>query len=115
MKVDGDEIVGKLLQRLGFIYERPLMFGGDARGVDVVLWTYHDIWALIVDRQDDLEAAREVQFSECGRGPLGFSNHYQENISKGCGEIDAASFSVSQWKLIDEKLGLAISGNAVWI
>ena len=46
MKVDGDEIVGKLLQRLGFIYERPLMFGGDARGVDVVLWTYHDIWRL---------------------------------------------------------------------
>jgi hypothetical protein len=42
-----------------------------------------------------------------GRGWL-FSGHYRANIKAGCSEIEAARYSVEQWKAIDKKLGLVI-------
>ena len=103
-----DEMLKEVLQWLGHVYERPLMYGGDANGVEVALWCYHEFWALIVDRGKDLKAIREAQFIESGCQANNFSGHYRTDIHKGCNEVEAANYAVSQWKLIDEKLGLAI-------
>lgn len=106
--LNADQILQVVLRDLSLVYDRPLMFGGDTNGVEVVLWTYHRLLARIVERDEEYESIRNAQHSECGCQANSFSGHYRTDIHKGCTEVEAANYAVSQWKLIDEKLGMAI-------
>jgi hypothetical protein len=107
-----DEILQFVLTAIGHIYYRPLMYGGDANGVEVALWQYHVLWAEIVERQEELQA---VQFARstgrrcCNRA---FSDHYRRHVKQGCSEEEAAQAGVEEWKRIDQELGLVIPVSA---
>ena len=106
--LSSDQILQIVLRDISLVYDRPLMFGGDANGVECVLWTYHRLLAEIVERNDEYESIRDTQHSECGCQANSFSGHFRANIRKGCSEIEAVRYSVEQWQAIDKKLGLVI-------
>ena len=107
--LNADQILQVVLRDLSRVYDRPLMFGGDANGVEVILWAYHRLLAEIVERDEEYESIRIAQHWECGCQANSFSGHYRTDIRKGCSEIEAARYSVEQWKAIDKKLGLGIA------
>jgi hypothetical protein len=107
--LNSDKILQVVLRDLSLVYDRPLMFGGDANGVEVVLWTYHHLLAEIVERNEEYVSIRDAQHSECGCQANSFSGHFRANIRKGCSEIEAVRYPVEQWQVIDKKLGLVIT------
>jgi hypothetical protein len=106
--LNSDQIMQLVLCDLSLVYDRPLMFGGDANGVEVVLWTYHRLLAEILECNEEYESIRDAQHSECGCQANSFSGHFRANIRKGCSEIEAVRYSAEQWQVIDKKLGLVI-------
>lgn len=101
-----EEILEYVASRIGHVYRRPLMYGGTADGVDVVLRTLHDLYAQIVDRHDDLIPPREDLVP--GVGSAGFAFHYRQRLHAGrtVPEPEAAAYVVEQWQRIDERLGV---------
>ena len=97
------EILKFVIDRLQHIYDRPLMYGGTAMGVDLVLHYYNELWAEIVERSGEYEALREEVFREENCGSGGFACKFlKENPSAP--ESEAASYVVQQWQEIHKRL-----------
>ena len=103
-----EEVVQFIAHRIGYIYHhQPLMYGGTADGVDLILHYYHELWAEIVERTDDY-------FNTC------FEIHRQEDCNShnfasryrvahpDATELGAAEYVVSQWRRISDLLGVPI-------
>jgi len=109
---NADEILQFVLTSIGHIYYRPLMYGGDAHGVEVALWHYHVLWAEIVERQEELQAVEFARITERRCCTREFSDHYRRHVKKGCSEEEAAQASVEEWKRIDQELGVVVPVSA---
>lgn len=72
-----EEIAQHLVQHIGHIFKRPLMYGGNAAGVDLILDENLALWAFVVGRDRDFLQVRnaELQNQECGSA--NFSTRYQ--------------------------------------
>lgn len=92
-------------KRIRHIYRRPLMYGGTAEGVDLLLHYYHELWAEINQREDDFEKATSVQRSKDGCGSLGFTFHYRRNRPDAQDE-ETVKYVVEQWQMISAMLSL---------
>ena len=94
--------------RIESIYERPLMYGGEGDGVDLILHDYHELWGVIVERRDEFEEARLRAHEESGTGSMNFSRHYRERIRGGEADLrDVLQYVVGRWRAIDEALGIS--------
>jgi hypothetical protein len=47
------QIYDHVLETIGQVYYRPLMYGGTAQGVDTLLYQYHALWAFITDQHKE--------------------------------------------------------------
>jgi hypothetical protein len=104
---DAQEIYHHAVDRIGEVYssERPLNYGGNAMGVELTLRIYHDLWAYIMERGDDLryELIRVIEQEQCSAAS--FSTRYRwehPNASEG----DTAQYVISQWKKVSLALGI---------
>ena len=96
-----------ILQRISNIYHRPLMYGGSAEGVDLILHYYHEIWAQIFEKQEEYFAISRDVHNKQNCGAANFSFRCRSR-NKCADEGEIAKYVVSQWAVISKKLGLQL-------
>src|SRR5262249_18169288 len=106
---DACQIVEMLLQTIGAIDKRPKMYGVNAGEIDAILWQYHWLWMVILERETDefFEAHRSVH----GRRHFcntSFLHHDRTHTKNGAeaSEDEAIGFVIRAWKKMDAKLGI---------
>lgn len=95
-------------ERIGLIYyHMPLMYGGDASGVESLLCSYHDAWAYLVEYDGDWRNAwwKELEALDCG--PRNFATQYAMN-HPGAPEAEVAAYVVEHWRVVSDELGVPI-------
>lgn len=103
-----EEIIAYIAHRIGYIYyHRPLMYGGTAHGVDTLLHYYHELWAEIVDRQDEFRRTSWGVHAEEDCDAASFPTRYARN-HPDAKEAEIADYAVRQWRKISERLGVPI-------
>jgi hypothetical protein len=102
---NAQEIAEFIAKRLGHIYERPLMYGGTAKGVDVLLSCYHELWAQVHQLEDEYQDIRLARYAKEGCGSAGFPFHYHRKRPDAPDE-ETAAYVVEQWKKISTMLGV---------
>ena len=102
-----DQIIKFIEERIGHIYFRPRMYGGDASGTDMLLHYYHELWAEIFDRRKDYENIRRNLEQKQDCGSASFSIRYKEN-NPGYSDDKITDYVVEQWKKISKQLGIQI-------
>ena len=102
-----DQIVDFIVERIGHIYFRPLMYGGSASGVDTILHYYHELWSIIFDKYENYRSIRDTIEEELNCGSANFSTKYKMDHSSAT-ENEVAFFSVDRWMLISEKLEIPV-------
>ena len=101
------EIIEFIEERIGHIYFRPLMFGGSASGVDLILHYYHELWAEIFDKVSIYHSIRDKAFEDLNCNAANFSAKFLMDNPTAT-DRDASWFTVDQWMLISSKLGLSV-------
>jgi hypothetical protein len=105
-----DQIVAIVEDRIGHIYARPLMYGGTAQGVDLILHNYHELWAMIVDRQDDYQTIRMDSYGEEGCGSANLATHYHRDRPRASDQ-ETVRHVVDRWNKISDRLDLFFERN----
>jgi hypothetical protein len=103
-----DEIVAMIVERIGYIYERPLMYGGNPESVEALLFALHSLWAISVGRETEYD---QVSFQHCkdeGTGSVSFSFHYLRSHPNA--DVDEqVAYTVANWKVISERAGVRLA------
>jgi hypothetical protein len=108
---DAGQILAFLVGRIGSVYLRPRMYGGDAAGVQAVLGTYHDVWAEVAGRRDDFERAVVAVNVARGHGAMSADGYFRAHAPGGRGATEeAVAYVVAYWKAVDAALGLDATG-----
>ncbi len=106
-----EEIISYFARRIGTMYyhPRPLMYGGTAEGVDLHLRVYHEIYAEIVDRQNDFMQCEFTigEQEKCGSNTT-FSMRYKLDHPAAT-EEESAAYAVQQWRKVSNLLGVPIN------
>jgi hypothetical protein len=101
-----EEVVDFIVRRIGYIYHRdPLMYGGTADGVDLILHCYHQLWAEIVGRHEDYRDAISEASRDCTT--RNFADHYRADHANAT-ETESARHVVSEWRKLSDLLGVPI-------
>jgi hypothetical protein len=105
-----DQIIAYLAERIGYIYyhPRPLMYGGTAEGVDLLLWTYHELWAEVVRKYDEFQDVRRNVLDEADCQAAGFPTRYLWDHPTATQE-EIAEFVRRHWRMISDRLDVPIS------
>jgi hypothetical protein len=103
------EVVEYLAYRIGVIYyhDRPLMYGGTPDGVELLLYTYHDIWAQAAERESDLESVWRDALKQEDCGSANFSGRYSYN-NPDADDVEVADYVLHQWRRISKSLAVPI-------
>ncbi|MGO8745339.1 MAG: hypothetical protein ACLQNE_05065 [Thermoguttaceae bacterium] len=104
-----EETIAWIAGAIGYVYNdhRPLMYGGNGAGVDLLLHVYHEMWSFIVGRYDEFEDTWQQVLEEEECGSANFSTRYSMN-HPGVSEEDVARYVVEQWRKVSERLGIPI-------
>lgn len=102
-----EEIADFILHRIGHIYFRPMMYGGTADGVELLLHNYHELWAEIFEKRNEYEEARYKIQKRQNCGALGFASKYRE-LHPDAGQDAVSEYVVKNWRKISKELGLLI-------
>lgn len=103
-----DEIVAMIVERIGYIYERPLMYGGNPDGVEALLSTLHSLWAISVDREDEYREVSYRHASDEDCGSANFSYHYLRS-HPNADVNEQVAYAVANWKVISERAGMRLT------
>jgi hypothetical protein len=101
------QIFDHILETIGHIYFRPLMYGGTAQGVDLLLYHYHGLWAFITDQHEQF-VEQSIQYHiEQDCDSASFATHYTlENPNAT--EQEIAAYVVKQWQELGKRLRVPI-------
>lgn len=102
-----NQIIDFIEERIGHIYFRPWMYGGDSSGTDMLLHYYHELWAEIYNRHDDYEKIRRNMEQEQGCGSANFSTRFKVN-NPDLSDEKVTDYVVDQWKKISEQMNIQI-------
>ena len=97
-----------LAERIGLMYYHlPLGYGGDAYGVETLLYAYHDAWAFLVEYDGDWRNVwwEGLAAEDCGSAD--FSHRYSMNHPEASQE-EVAEYVIAHWRVVSEKLGVPI-------
>lgn len=102
-----EQIIQFILQRIGHIYFRPLMYGGTAEGVELLLHYYHELWAETFEKQEEYKQIRDRIYrqEDCGSGSL--IRRFQE-IRKNADGQSTSEYVVKHWRNISKELMLPV-------
>lgn len=102
-----DETVSWLLARIGHVIDRPLMYGGSASGVELILHHYFELLGAVTHRHDEFEQARRAALHAEDCGSQNFAGRYH-SLHPHAPEPEVADYVARQWKRIAEQLGLQV-------
>ena len=103
-----EEVIEHLAYRIGLIYHHGASFyGGDARGVDLVLQDYHEVWAEIAGRFDEFRDVWWKVGEEDSCGANNFSGCYLAKHPDADNE-EVTEYVVRQWRKVSDRLGVPI-------
>jgi hypothetical protein len=106
--ITSEDTIAHIARQVGCLYyHHPLMYGGSGAGVDLLLHTYHDIWAVIVGRRDEFRKTWWKVLEEEDCGSADFSTRYSMNHPEAS-DKQIAAYVVSQWRKVSERLGVPI-------
>ncbi len=94
-------------RRLGYVLMRPLMYGGNAEAVEMLLHSYIELWSQLNERYEDYDAARSARASALNANAMGFVGLYRRKHPKAS-ELAAANYVALQYKKIIEQLQLPV-------
>jgi hypothetical protein len=102
---DARQITEFVEERIGHVFRRPLMYGGTAEAVDLILHHDHELWSVIHGREDEFrEVSAAIHLAE-GCGSASFAHHFRTG-HPAASEDEVACHVVSLWRKIGERLGL---------
>lgn len=101
------EIADFILHRIGNIYFRPLMYGGTADGVEVLLDSYHELWAEIFEKQNEYKEVSYKIHSRQKCGAMNFTLRFRK-LHPNAEPEAICSYVVKHWRKISKELGLPI-------
>lgn len=102
-----DETVAWLLSRIGHVMDRPLMYGGTATGVDLILQHYFELLGAITHRHDDFDRVKAAVHEQQGCRLQTFASRCHE-LHPSAPDSDVVEHVVANWKAIAGELGLEI-------
>jgi hypothetical protein len=103
----GQEIEAYIREALALISHRPLMCGGTAEGVDLLLWNYYGLLTFIHHRDGDYTSIRDEVYGEEGCGSASFPSHYRRERPVAT-EAETAVYVLEQWRKIGQRLGFPL-------
>jgi len=106
------EIVSFIASRIGHIYFRPLMYGGTAFGVDILLYQCHEFWAESMECRPSFSEIFHDVSNEQDCGAAGFAFHYLR-MNPNSSEEEQVMYIVQQWQKISERLGVPVPYNEI--
>lgn len=108
---DAGQILEMLLQTIGGIYKRPMMYGVNAGEIDAVLWQFHRLVLEIEERDmNDFFEAHSLIHGCRHYCNASFVVHYRAHTKRGAeaSEDEAIEFVILAWKKMDAKLGIEL-------
>lgn len=93
--------------RIGHVYFRPFMYGGTVDCVELLLYFLHDLWAELMEQREAFQSVSQEVHREqrCGAGS--FAMQYSRKHPNAAPD-EVVSYVVSQWRVIDKRMGLLI-------
>ena len=104
---DTNDILRFVLQRIGQVYQRPLMYGGTPEGLELILHYYHELVAEMLVCRAALNDLEQAAHSEAGATAAGFSTAYRRTHD-GATDNEIADYIVLEWQKIDAAWGVSI-------
>ena len=101
------EITEFILKRLGHIYRRPLGYGGTAEGVNQLLHFYHELWVVIVCKEQEYDRVRFEVHEKHQCGASDFPHHFHRS-NPGASEGETTEYVATRWMEITERLAVPI-------
>jgi hypothetical protein len=78
------------------------MYGQTVGEIDVVLWSYHGFWAMVQQRESEVDDAIEaVEANTCRR----FAATFREE-NPGASDEAVLGHLLAQWRSVSERLGI---------
>jgi hypothetical protein len=104
-----EEIVAYIALKIGYMYyhHRPILYGGTGAGVDLLLLNYHELWAEITNRQEELRETWHSVLNAEDCGSASFSMRYSMNNPEAS-QPEIAQYVVDQWRKISDQLELPL-------
>ena len=102
-----EQMVEGISLRIGLIYFRPLLYGGTAAEVYLLLYYLHEIWAEMVEQTEPYRASLQACLSEQNCGALSFDRCFRK-LHPQANEEDIVAYVVDQWRKISKRAGLPI-------
>ena len=102
-----EEVIEFVAKRIGHIYHRALMYGGTPGGVDLILHYCHELWAEIVERQQEYWDTSMRVHEEQDCGAFDFSGRFRKVHPEATDE-ETVGYVVRQWRKISDQLGVPI-------
>jgi hypothetical protein len=103
---DGRQIAEVVEERIGHVFQRPLLYGGTPEAVDSILHYDDGLWAVAHEREGDFQEASAAFHLSEGCGSASFAHHYRAS-HPATSEDEVACYVVSMWRKIGERLGLS--------
>ena len=105
-----EQILEFIQERIGHIYFRPLMYSGNAENLDTVLANYHELWAMICEREELYRSTNRAVHEKQRTGAISFSRRYGLK-HPSASEQEKAEYAVNQWRIISKRMGMKIPYN----
>jgi hypothetical protein len=109
--LDTPTIIANLVTRIGWVYERPLMYGGTPAAVEGVIECLHSMWAMCLEREQQYRIAMEDLHRQEEHHAMNCSTWYAEQHPRAP-EEETAAYVVSFYKRLDVAIGLPATSNA---
>lgn len=90
-----EQIAETYVERIGHVYFRPLIYGGDGHGIELLLSLYHSFWAELLDQEDNLSDSIKTVMEEQKCGAFSFVRRYKYNHPNAT-EEELADYAVLQ-------------------
>jgi len=102
-----EHILEYLAEEIGHVYFRPLMSGGSAAGVDLLLSNYHQLWAFITEQVEEFGIVSMKLHKRENCGAASFAKAYK--IKKPHSEeYEIAFYVVDQWQKISNSMDIPV-------
>lgn len=86
-----DQVIKNVAARIGWIYGRPLMYGGTAEGVELLLVSLHEIWAMCQQREDEYWQAFHELHGLASHGAMNCSTYFSRE-NPGASENETVAY-----------------------
>src|SRR5262245_7450617 len=104
---NAEQIAEFVLNRIAKIYLRPSNYGRNAEEADTILHYFHELWAVIMDREEEYWKVKDEIHKRERCGAMCFATHYQL-VRPGVSDSETVEYVVSRWRIVSERMGMSV-------